>query len=330
MLMTDKKTEEELEQVPCIRYPVTFKDQTEALLDPGSEINAMSQVFAQQLGLKICKTNLGAQKIDGTTLETYEIVVSTFSILDKNGRERFFEENFLLADVKPNIVFEMPFLTISNTDVDFQAWELQWRSYTTGNVLPTTRQVELIGKKEFAAVALDPEHEVFIVHVAALSLDSGDEVHPSRRAQIADLKADEASSKVPNEYADFADVFSPKLTVELSKHTGINDHTIKLVDNWQPPYGPIYNVEPVELETLKAYIKINLANGFIRPSKSPTGTPILFDKKPNDSLGLCVDYRGLNNLTIKNRYPLPLVGESLDQLDWARHFTQLDLTNTYY
>ncbi len=89
--MTDKKTEE-LERVPCIRYPVTFKDQTNALLDSGIERNAMSQAFAQQLGLKIRKTNVGAQKIDGTTLETYEMVVSTFSVSDKDGKERFFEE----------------------------------------------------------------------------------------------------------------------------------------------------------------------------------------------------------------------------------------------
>ncbi len=61
--MTDKKTEEELEeleQIPYIRYSVTFKDQTESLLDSGSEVNAMSQAFGQQLGLKICKTNVGA------------------------------------------------------------------------------------------------------------------------------------------------------------------------------------------------------------------------------------------------------------------------------
>ncbi len=82
MLMTDKKTEEELERVPCIWYPVTFKDLTEALLDLGSEVNAISQAFAQQLSLNIRKTNVGAQKIDGTTLETYGRVVSTFSMLD--------------------------------------------------------------------------------------------------------------------------------------------------------------------------------------------------------------------------------------------------------
>ncbi len=68
-LITDKKTEE-LEWVPCICYPVAFKDQDqiEALLDSGSEVNAMSQAFAQQLGVKVRKTNVGAQKIDGTTL----------------------------------------------------------------------------------------------------------------------------------------------------------------------------------------------------------------------------------------------------------------------
>ncbi len=181
---TDKKTEEELKWVPCIWYPVIFKDQdqTEALLDSGSEVNVMSQAFTQQLGLKIYKTNVRTQKIDGTTLKTYGMVVSTISVSDKDGRERFFEESFLLADVSPDVVLGMPFLIMSNADVDFQARDLQWRSYTTGEVLPTTRRVELIGKKEFVAAALDPEYEAFVVHVAALSVDSGDEVHPSRRA----------------------------------------------------------------------------------------------------------------------------------------------------
>ncbi len=75
----------------------------------------------QQLGLKICKTNVGAQKIDGTTLKTYRIVVSTFSVSDKDGRERIFEESFLLADVKSDIVLKIAFLIMSNADINFQA-----------------------------------------------------------------------------------------------------------------------------------------------------------------------------------------------------------------
>ncbi len=84
----------------------------------------MNQVFAFQLGLKIQKTNIGAQKIDGTTLETHKMVVSTFFILDRDGRERFFEESFLLANIKPDVVFKMLFLTMSNTNIDFQAQDL--------------------------------------------------------------------------------------------------------------------------------------------------------------------------------------------------------------
>ncbi len=177
--------------------------------------------------------------------------------------------------------------------------------------------MELIRKKEFLAAALGLEHEAFVVHVAALSIDSSDEVYPSRRAQIDHLKADEALTEVPSKYADFADIFSPKLAAKPPEHTGINDHAIELVNNRQPPYGLIYSLAYMELETLKAYIKNNLTSSFIRPSKSPAGAPILFDKKQDGSLRLSMDYQGLNNLSIKNRYPLPLVGESLDRLVWA-------------
>ena len=159
------------------------------------------------------------------------MVIFTFFVSDKNSRERFFEESFLLADVKPEIVLGMFFLTMSNIDIDFQAWNLQWRLYTTRNVLPTTRRVELIRKKEFAAAALDPEHKTFVVHIAALSVDPGDQIHPSKRAQIAYLKANEAPFKVLNKYADFVDIFSSKLAVELSKHMRINDYTIKLMND---------------------------------------------------------------------------------------------------
>ena len=85
----------------------------------------------------------------------------------------------------------------------------------------------------------------------------------------------------------------------------------------------------MKLEILKTYIKIHPKTGFIQPSKFAASAPILFDKKPNGSFCLCVDYWGLNNLTINNWYPLPLIGESLDRLGQARRFTQLDLTSTY-
>ena len=111
--------EEELKWVPCIWYLVIFKNETEALQDSQSEVNIMSQTFASQLGLKIWKTNIKALKIDDITLKTYGMVVSTFFILDKDKKVRFFEKTFLLVDFQPDVILEKPFLTMSNIDIDF-------------------------------------------------------------------------------------------------------------------------------------------------------------------------------------------------------------------
>ncbi len=175
------------------------------------------------------------------------------------------------------------------------------------------------------------QYELFVIQIAALNVDLDDEVHLLKKTSIVYLTADEAFTEVLDEYANFADVFSPKLAAKFLEHMEINNHAIKLVDDWQPPYGPIYNLEPIDkLEILKAHIENNLANGFIRSSKFLIGALIFFDNKSNRSLKFCVDYQDLNHLTIKNLYLLPLVQELLDKLGWARHFTQIDLTNNYH
>ena len=116
----------------------------------------------------------------------------------------------------------------------------------------------------------------------------------------------------------------------LPERTDLNRHAIKLEYDKQPLYGPFYSLGPVKLETLKTHIKIHLKTGFIQPSKSLAGAPILFNKKFDNSFRLCVNYWDLNNLTVKNRYLLPLIGKSLDRLGWAKKFTQLNLTSAYH
>ena len=140
-------------------------------------------------------------------------------------------------------------------------------------------------------------------------------------AQVGALLFNEAPTEVPVEYSDDSDVFLAEHATELPENTGMNEHAIELEEDKQPSFGPIYSLGSVELETLKTYIRTNLANGFIWSSKFPAGAPILFDRKPDRSLCFCVDYWGLNNLIIKNQYPLPLIGESLDRLGRAKQFT---------
>ncbi len=189
--------------------------------------------------------------------------------------------------------------------------------------------MELIDKHEFAKAALDKNSETFIVHVAAMEAPEP-AIHRFRSPFLAALQQDKSPTEIPTEYTDYANVFSFNLVMELPENTGINEHAIELVGGKQPPYGPIYSLRPVELETLKTYIETHLKTGFIRPSKSLAVAPIFFDKKSDGSFRLCVDYRDLNNLTIKNRYPLPLIGESLDRLGRPKRFNQLDLTSVYH
>ena len=128
---------------------------------------------------------------------------------------------------------------------------------------------------------------------------------------------------LPPEYEDFEDVFDSDNADRLPEHAS-HDHAIDLLPGKQPPHRPIYSLSPNELEVLRKYLQDNLNRGWIRPSKSPAGAPILFVQKKDGSLRLCVDYRGLNEVTIKNRHPLPLVQESLDRLAGAKIYTKQD------
>ena len=168
-----------------------------------------------------------------------------------------------MANIVPKVVFGIFLLTLSSANVDFLDRELRWSTYNTKETFSISKRIELEEKKEFAAIALNPKHKTFIIHIASLS-STPLNIYPSRRPQISGLIVEETSIKVFNKYIDFADMFFSDLASKLLKHTEINDNAIELVDNQQLPYKPIYSLEPVELEILKAYIETNLANEFIR------------------------------------------------------------------
>ena len=116
--MTDD--DEKVVRVPCIQYPIRFqKEQVKALFNSSSKVNAMNLDFARKLGLKVWKTNVGAQKINGSALETFRIIIADFQVEDKANRPRFFQKTFLVADTQFEVILRMPFLKISNTDVSF-------------------------------------------------------------------------------------------------------------------------------------------------------------------------------------------------------------------
>jgi hypothetical protein len=140
--------------------------------------------------------------------------------------------------------------------------------------------------------------------------------------------AEEPSIQLPEKYAEYSQIFSKVNADKLPPHRPY-DHAIPITKGATVPFGPIYNLSQTELKALHEYIKENLDKGFIRRSESPAGAPILFVKKKDGSLRLCVDYRGLNKVTTPNRCPLPLISETFDQLGNAEYYTKLDCRGAY-
>ena len=117
----NKKTQEViLDRVPYIHYPVQFRKYKEvirALIGSGSKVNAIALAYASKLGLWIQVTDVKAQKIDGSLLQTFQIIITGFQVEDKLGRARFFQESFLLAKTSMKVVLGMLFLTFSNANI---------------------------------------------------------------------------------------------------------------------------------------------------------------------------------------------------------------------
>jgi len=161
-------------------------------------------------------------------------------------------------------------------------------------------------------------------HNFKLCLCSSDiQANSTKLAETPDL------SNVPSKYHEFADVFS-KTKAEISSPHRPYDLKINLEESAQPPVGPIYPLSASEQEALKKFIEENLNMGFIRPTSSPYSAPVLFVKKKDGLLYLCVNFHGLNCISKKDRYPLLLISDLLDSPHKAHVYSKIDLHHAYH
>ena len=131
------------------------------------------------------------------------------------------------------------------------------------------------------------------------------------------------------EYHDYLDLFRPSTAEKLAPRRTF-DHAIDIKPDQQPPWGPIYPLSEKQLKALRTYLDDMLKQGKISRSKSPAGAPILFVPKPDGHLRLVVDYRGLNKVTIHNKYPILMMTELKDRVKDAQIFTKLDLNDGFH
>jgi hypothetical protein len=152
---------------------------------------------------------------------------------------------------------------------------------------------------------------------------------------LAVKKVTDPRTKLPSHYHEFLDVFDRTEADRLPPFRGKGvDHSIELLQengkDSEVPWGPLYSMSREELLVLRKTLIELLDKGFIRVSNSSAAAPVLFVRKPGGGLRFCVDYRGLNKITRKDRYPLPLIYETLRNIGRAKWYTKLDVIAAFH
>ena len=308
-----------------------------ALLDSGATNNFIDSNFCQQHGIPTFKKTNPYQLfvIDGRPIKSGNVTHSVTLDLRVGAARHTITFDVTALGSYP-LVLGTPWLRRFNPTIDWKRNQVSL-SDTTAPVkglplVPTQAppHIAFLDLSTFDKVASLPGCTSGVLFVAPQNRELSATSATSVPGDVPDsldyvIKLQQV---VPPQYQDLLAAFSKTKADTLPPHRPY-DLSIDLEDGKNPPFGPLYSLSELELKTLSEWIEENLSKGFIRASQSPAGAPILFVKKKDGSLRLCVDYRGLNKVTIKNRYPLPLIPEALDRLKHAKVFTKLDLRGAY-
>ena len=293
---------------------------TQFHFDNGAEVNVISQRFALEYGLQQVEAPLPSpQWMDGKSTYCYGAYIVSFVVQDSWSHEKRCQHTFYSIEKDgPPLVLGLPALTEEGIKMDMA--DRTWRFGVNNHAH------ELLDPSEFAN-SLEGQKAVYALIISSTESSPTRPLLGAAKTPSIPLADADASSKIPDSLKDYADVFSNEEAGKLPSHEG-RDHAIETTA--EPPFGPLYNLSNTELAALRGYLDDALAKGWIQHSTSPAGAPILFVPKKDGGLRLCVDYRGLNKVTVKNRHPLPLISETLDRLNGAKQFTKLDLKDAYH
>ena len=296
-----------------------------ALLDSGSQSNYISSRAVWRAGLKPQRKKdpyplrvANGEPMPQESEITHE-VSSVPMILSKHHEEMDLD---VFGMATHDIILGLPWLRKHNPKIDWVKRTLSLDcDHSTLQSRPAQLTMQLADEKEIAIISSTKTRQVRAV-------DRTDTNQPPDH-EVTVKEKNSATPDIPDEYKSYEELFrDDKTATALPQHKPW-DHEIKLQEGKTPTFGPIYGLSERELKVLREYIDENLKKGFIRRSESPAGHPILFVKKKDGSDRLCVDFRTLNDITIKNRYPLLNISELQDRLAGAQYFTALDLRGAY-
>ena len=290
---------------------------TEVLIDSGASACFIDKSFAKQNKITLVQKSkaIPVEAIDGRPLSSGDIIEETTPLATSIENHTNRISYNIIHSPSTLVILDLSWLERFNPNIDWSNRNI---------IFPPTPPPQSLRYKPPEENKL--KKPLFIGARAFIRAAKGRSTFLIYATPIADETR--SMSALPEQYKTYQDVFKKKNTDILPQHRPY-ECAINIEDNAQVPFGPIYNLSQDELAILKEYIDENLAKGFIRHSKSPAGTPILFVKKKDESLQICVDYRGLNKVTIKNRYPLLLISGLLNQLGQTKIYIKIDLRGAY-
>ncbi|KAJ9516246.1 hypothetical protein QJQ45_001132 [Haematococcus lacustris] len=301
------------------------------MVDSGATGNIVSQQHLMRNGLHLA-TTLSPRRLllpgpKHTTLPTYTL--PPCSIRMGTCRDRLQLSMANIPNPSFDIVLGKPWLAAKNPCVDWinnvVRLEHAGSTHTLTPPPPTPLQADQLNLLSAPRLSRAARHDE--VFMALLTQQPNPSSSPSTSTPAPDPPP--LHPKAAALVQQYPSVFPKELPAVQDMPRRSVDHTIHLTGPAPSP-RPIYRMSQPELDQLKKQLDDLLAKGFIRPSTSPFAAPVLFVRKKDGSLRLCVDFRALNQQTLKNRYPLPRIDDLLDQLSGAQVFTKIDLRSGYH
>src|SRR5271163_1772770 len=325
-----------------------------ALVDCGGTGEFIDRHYAKSCGFHLLKLSkpIPVYNIDGTPNEAGSVTEVVDLILwYKNHSERTL---FAVSSLgKQKLILGHSWLHKHNPEINWVTGEVKMSRCPPrccAGCRQEARQERIsrkaqIRRKESCSSGPTPEfhHDTEDAEDAEDCLDQGDRIFatgifpPSpqeeirasstistRLAEAFKVNSEATLPSVPDYLQEFKDVFSKQSFDVLPEHKDW-DHAIELIPGEKAAGCKVYPLAPSEQKELDLFLKENLETGRIRPSKSPMSSPVFFIKRKDGSLRLVQDYRALNAITVKNKYPLLLISELINKLQGARYFTKLDV-----
>ena len=312
-------------------FPVNY------LIDSGASDCFVSTDFVTEHGLKTTKTKekLKIHLADGSVRVTNDCVRQ---VCVSFGEHAEFLDLQVMKLPKYEVILGKFWLDRWNPQIDWKKNRMQWK---VGSRVMEITGVQAAPEKEKISSLFDLGSYIEEISAQRMRrLAQKEPVYlavvrsvPETNEEIVERNEEKTKTVDPivvqEILQDFEDVFPKDLPVGLPPAREV-DHRIELIPGAEPPHRAPYRMSPQGLDELKKQLKDLTEKGYIRPSVSPFGAPVLFVPKKDGGVRMCVDYRALNKVTVHNRYPLPRIDELLDRLQGSSYFTKIDLRSGYY